>query len=409
MSLTARSARWLSIVGIGEDGMSGLSPAARCVLEQAQLIVAGSRHLKMVSEIAAEKMRWPVPFERGIEAIVARRGTPVCVLASGDPFLYGVGSRLAAVVPSDEMLCVPAPSSLSLAAARLGWALQDCTLVSLHGRAFERIIPHLRPGVKLLVLAWDETTPARLAALMTERGFGASTLIVLEALGGAREKITSMRASEFKTRPIDALNITAMEIDVSDCAAQRAAFLPLTCGLSDEWFETDGQITKREIRALTLSSLAPWPGARLWDVGAGSGSVAIEWMLAHPRNQAWAIEAQEDRAARIARNALTLGVPDLNVVRGRAPQALEGLPSPDAIFVGGGGEAVIDAAWNGLPKGRRLVVNAVTLQTQRLLMERHAQHGGHLTSVSVAKVAGLGELSAWRPAMPVVQWSVTRK
>jgi len=374
------------------------------MLSQAQFIVGGARHLAMLPPGPAERLAWPSPFERGIENILARRGDPVCVLASGDPFLYGVGATLTAAIPAEEMICLPAPSSLSLAAARLGWALQECEIVSLHGRPFERIIPHLRPGARLLILSWDGDTPQALARLLTARGLGGSRFVVLEALGGPREAVTESVADQFERHDIAALNVVAVEID----AHAAAPFIPLTPGLPDEWFESNGQITKREIRAVTLSALAPWPGAVLWDVGAGSGSISIEWMLAHPRNRAFAIEANPDQADRIARNAAALGVPDLTVLRGRAPAALEGLPPPDAIFVGGGGAEAIDAAWDYLPRGRRLVVNAVTIETQNAVTERQARLGGSLTLIAVSRAEPIGTYRGWKPARPVVQWQAVK-
>ncbi|MEJ0053064.1 MAG: precorrin-6y C5,15-methyltransferase (decarboxylating) subunit CbiE [Methylovirgula sp.] len=396
--------RWLRIIGIGEDGLDGLSPAARRLLSQAEFIIGGARHLALLGETKAKTLVWPTPFERGIDEIVARRGTPVCVLASGDPFYYGVGATLAGHISPDEMICLPALSSLCLAAARLGWPLQDCDVISLHGRAFERIIPHLRPNARLLALSWDASTPEKLARLLVARGLGGSRLVVLEALGGPKEHIRESTADAFKPREIAALNLIAVEIN----AAHGAAFIPLTPGLPDEWFESDGQLTKREIRAVTLSALAPWPGARLWDIGAGSGSIGIEWMLAHPRNRAVAIEVREDRATRIARNAAALGVPDLEILTGDALTLMQNLRSPDAIFVGGGGGAMIDAAWTYLASGRRFVANGVTIETQSRLAELHTQNGGELVSLSVAHPQIVGGYRSWRPAMPVVQWAVTK-
>lgn len=403
MSATAAT-RWLTIIGVGEDGLDGLSPAARRILEQARFIVGGARHLAVAKSCAAETMEWPSPFELGIEAIKARRGAPTCVLASGDPFLYGVGSTLAAHIPADETICLPAPSSLSLAAATLGWALQDCEIVSLHGRPFERILPHLRPMAKLLVLSWDGATPEKIAKLLVARRLGASRVVAMAALGGSRQRIFEANAEEFGSPSIDPLNLVAVEIE----AEPGAPYIPLTPGLPDEWYELDGQLTKREIRAVTLSALAPWPGALLWDIGAGSGSISIEWMLSHPRNRAFAIEQREDRAARIVRNAAALGAPDLVAMHGEAEALMPDLPTPDAIFVGGGGASTIDAAWNLLPPGGRFVANAVTIETQAVLAERQRRRGGALISIAIAHGEALGSHRGWRPTMPVVQWSAIK-
>ena len=398
--------RWLSVIGIGEDGCAGLSPAASHLQREAELVVGGARHLELAGRLRGDILAWPSPISDAFPAILARRGRPVCVLASGDPFFYGIGSVLAEHVPADEIICHPAPSAFSLAAARLGWALQDCALVSLHGRAFERIIPHLQPGARILALSWDETTPARLAELLASRRMGGSRLTVLESLGGPRERIRDTTAEGFSLASIATLNTVGIQV----VAEPGAPILALASGLPDEFFEHDGQITKREVRAITLSALAPRKGELLWDVGAGSGSVGIEWMLRDPANRAIAIEAREERAARIARNALALGTPGLQVVQGKAPTALEGLPRPDAAFVGGGGSDsdLINAVWAAIPSGGRLVVNGVTLEAHGELTRRHLQFGGELVSINMARADAIGGFHAWRPAMPVVQWAAVK-
>jgi precorrin-6B C5,15-methyltransferase / cobalt-precorrin-6B C5,C15-methyltransferase len=399
--------KWLSLIGIGEDGVEALSPAARALLAQAQLVVGGTRHLALAGPLAAKTMTWPSPVANAIPQILARRGSPVCVLASGDPFFYGVGSLLGAHVGPDEMHCLPAPSAFSLAAARLNWSLQDCCLVSLHGRTFERIIPALQPRAKILCLSWDETTPPRLAKLLSGRGLGQSRITVMEAMGGPRERARATTAETFSMEGINPLNLVAIEI----AAMAQSRILPVASGLADSWFETDGQLTKREVRSIALSSLAPRRGELLWDVGAGSGSIAIEWLLCDPANRAIAIEARADRAGRIALNALSLGVPQLEIITGTAPEAFANLPRPQAIFVGGGaGDAhLLDTAFAALPSGGRLVVNAVTLETEAELIRRFKAQGGDLVRLDVARAEPLGSFHGWRPALPVTQWSVTRR
>lgn len=403
---SANEGPWLSIVGIGEDGRDSLSLAARNALAQARLVVGGQRHLALAAPLDAETMAWPSPLANAIPLILTRRGTPTCVLASGDPFFYGVGTLIAAHVGAHEFACFPAPSSFSLAAARLGWSLQDCRVVSLHGRHLRRIIPHLQPGAKIIALTWDATTAGLLAALLQERGCGGSTLHVLEAIGGPRERRRAARAECFDLEGIDPLNIVAIEV----AADPNARLLPLTPGLPDDWFEHDGQITKRDVRAMTLAALRPFRGAHLWDIGAGSGSVAIEWALRDPANRATAIEARPERAARIGRNAEALGVPDVAVVTGRAPDALAGLPAPDAIFLGGGaGEpGLVEAAWTALPRSGRLVVNAVTIETQAALIALYREKGGDLTSIAIAHADPVGRFHSMRPAMPVTQLAVSK-
>ena len=398
--------KWLSLIGIGEDGAEALSPAARTLLAQAQLIVGGARHLALAGPLAAKTMTWPSPMEAAIPEILARRGSPVCVLASGDPFFYGAGSLLSTHVRPEEMQCLPAPSAFSLAAARLKWSLQECCLVSLHGREFERIIPALQPHAKILCLSWDETTTPRLAKLLCEKGLGPSRIIVMEAMGGPRERLRESTAQAFGMEGIDPLNLVAIEIT----ATAQSQILPVASGLADSWFETDGQLTKREVRAVALSSLAPRRGELLWDVGAGSGSIAIEWLLCHPANRAIAIESRADRASRITRNALSLGVPQLEIITGKAPEAFANLPQPQAIFVGGGGgdTQLLDRAYAALPSGGRLVVNAVTIETEAELISRFKALGGGLLRIEIAHADPLGSFHGWRPALPVTQWSVTK-
>ncbi|MGA8156767.1 MAG: precorrin-6y C5,15-methyltransferase (decarboxylating) subunit CbiE [Rhodoplanes sp.] len=396
--------RWLSIVGIGEDGAAGLSPVARGLVTNAEIVFGGKRHLQLAGALIRGAARpWPSPFERGIEEVLAARGRAVCVLASGDPFFYGVGTVLMRHVDPQETVTVPAPSAFSLAAARLGWALPDTIVLSLHARALDLIRPHLQPGARVLALTSDGDGPAALARLLAATGFGGSKLTVLEALGGPREHVRTTTAENFSLGTVDPLNTLAIEV----IAAADARVLARAAGLPEHLFEHDGQITKREIRAVTLSSLGPRRGELLWDIGAGSGSIAIEWMLADPSMRAAAIEARADRAARIRRNAAAFGVPGLEVIEATAPGALERLATPDAIFIGGGASdpGVLDAAITALRPGGRLVVNAVTLATEAALIARHAALGGELVRISIARADTVGTKTGWRPAMPVTQWS----
>jgi precorrin-6B C5,15-methyltransferase / cobalt-precorrin-6B C5,C15-methyltransferase len=398
--------KWLTLIGIGEDGVAALSPSARDSLAQARLIVGGARHFALAGPFACETMIWPSPLTGAISAILAKRGSPVCVLCSGDPFFYGAGTLLAAHVARNEMQCFPAPSAFSLAAARLNWSLQDCSLVSLHGRDFARIIPHLQPGARILCLSWDETTPPRLAKFFCARGLGETRMIVLEAMSGPRERKRETLAADFALQDINPLNVAALEIPVSE----TARFLPCSSGLADSWFTTDGQLTKRDVRAITLSSLAPRRGELLWDVGAGSGSIAIEWLLADPKNRAIAIDAREDRTNLVRRNAESLGVPQIEIVQGKAPEVFAKLPQPQAVFVGGGTNdaRLLDAAYAALPAGGRLVANAVTLESEAELLRRHKAQGGELTRIQISHANALGSFQAWRPALPITQWSVTK-
>jgi precorrin-6Y C5,15-methyltransferase (decarboxylating) len=406
---TAATPRWLSIVGIGEDGIAGLSAAARGLIGVAEIVYGGRRHLSLAAPLIRGAARpWPSPFDGAGDEVLRHRGRQVCVLASGDPFHYGVGAMLARRIDAREMLVVPAPSAFSLAAARLGWSLPETILLSVHGRAIDLVRPHLQPGTRILALTSDGEGAAVLAKLLTETGFGASRLTVLEALGGPREQIRAAAAAGFDLGVVDALNTVAMEVE----ASPEARVIARASGLADDLFEHDGQITKREVRAVTLSSLAPRRGELLWDIGAGSGAVAIEWMLADPLfMRAIAIEQRAHRAARIRHNAAAFGVPGLEVVENVAPLALAKLVPPDAIFIGGGAGApgVLEAAIDALRARGRLVVNAVTLETEAMLIARQQKLGGELTRIAIARAAPLGDKSGWRAAMPVTQWVWTKQ
>jgi precorrin-6B C5,15-methyltransferase / cobalt-precorrin-6B C5,C15-methyltransferase len=399
---TAAPCRWLSIIGIGEDGVEGLTPVARSLIQTAEIVFGGQRHLALAAPLIRGAARpWRSPFEGAIEDVLAQRGRDVCVLASGDPFVYGVGSVLLRHIDPRETVAVPAPSTFSLAAAHLGWALPETIQLSLHGRSLDLVRPHLQPGARILALTSDGEGPASVARLLADAGFGGSRLTVLEALGGRRERVRSTTAARFDLGDIGPLNAVAIEVD----ASPGARVLARAAGLPDALFEHDGQITKREIRAMTLAALSPRRGELLWDVGAGAGSVAIEWMLADPLMRAIAIEVRSERAGRIRRNAAAFGVPGLEVIEGAAPAALEGLGQPDAVFIGGGAKSALDGAVGVLRPGGRLVVNAVTVETEALLVARQATLGGELRRIAIARVEGIAGRETWRPALPVTQWA----
>jgi len=400
---------WLSIVGIGEDGVAGLSSVSQRLVSGAELVLGGKRHLALAdSLIRGRRLSWPSPIGEVLPEIEKHRGQPVAVLASGDPFHYGVGDLLMRVVRPEETLCLPQPSAFGLAAGRLGWSQQEVSLVSLHGRALEGIVRYLQPGAQILALSWDGETPAKLATLLSARGMGESQLTVLEHLGGPKERVRRAKASAFDLDDVAALNTIAVEVS----AASDAMVVPLSAGLDDALFEHDGQLTKREVRAVTLSALAPHQGELLWDIGLGAGSIAIEWLLRHPSLKAIGIEVDTERAARAARNAAKLGTPDLRIMQSRAPDGLAGLPSPDAIFIGGGlsNAQVFDVAWAALKPGGRLVANAVSLATEARLIELFQRHGGELARLEVARAgkAGGGSVFVWRPAAPIIQWLVRK-
>ncbi len=389
---------WLTIVGIGEDGHAGLPDASREAIAQAEIIFGGPRHLELAGA-GAKGRPWPVPFD--IDPVLAEKGRKVVVLTSGDPFWFGAGAQIAKHVPRDQLRVIPVPSVFSLAAAHLGWSIQNTACLGLHAAPFERLIPGLYPGAAIIATVRDGTVPATLAAWLVERGFGATHVHVMERLGGPRQRVRMRRADAFDLADVDAPVAVALEV-------AGAPGLMRGFGLADELFATDGQITKRPVRAITMSTLAPRPGALLWDIGAGSGSISVEWCLAGGR--AIAIETREDRAANVKENARRFGVDDrLRVVVGHAPEAFDRLEPPAAVFIGGGAtEALISHLWSVLSPGVRVVVNGVTLETEALLAAEHAARGGTLMRIDFAEAAPLGRMRGWAVARPVVQWSTVR-
>lgn len=398
----------VAIVGIGADGWTGLASSARDEIRAAEVLIGSRRQLDLVpAAVAAERMAWPSPLVPALPGLLAEHGSRrMCVLASGDPMFFGVGTVLAGLLGPDRIRVVPHPSSTSLACARLGWPVQDVEVVSVVGRPVELLHAAIQPGRRLLVLSAGGATPAAIAALLAVRGYGSSTLTVLERLGAPDERTVTGTASTWDGT-VDPLNIVAVEC----VAGVDAAVLPPTPGLPDDAYDHDGQLTKREIRAVTLARLAPVPGQLLWDVGAGAGSIAIEWMRTHRSCRAIAVEDRPERAARITANAASLGVPGLQVVVGRAPAALADLPAPDAVFVGGGGTALgmVDRCWDALAVGGRLVVNAVTMESELIVADGYGKLGGDLTRIAVQRASPVGGFTGWRPMMPVTQWVVLKR
>ncbi|MEQ4538382.1 MAG: precorrin-6y C5,15-methyltransferase (decarboxylating) subunit CbiE [Billgrantia sp.] len=401
-------APWLTLLGWGEGGTEGLTAASREALEAAELVFGARRHLRLLPPLSAEVREWPVPFAEGIPRLLAERGRRVVMLVSGDPFWFGAGSTLARHLPAAEWRVLPAPSTFSLAAGRLGWPLEACTCLGLHAKPLTRIRPYLQQNRRLLVLLRDGNAVHELAGLLVRFGFGGSRLHVLEAMGGDDERIRCIRADA--ALPGDIAHPVVVGLEV----AGEGPALPLTPGLPDALFEHDGQITKQAVRAMTLAALAPVAGERLWDIGTGSGSIAIEWLLVHPENQAVAFECHAERAARARRNADNLGVDWLEVVEGDAVAMLEGgaladAPAPEAVFIGGGlSESLLEVLWRRLPPGVRVVANAVTLESEALLAEWQRRAGGELLRIELSSAAPLGNRRGWKASYPIVQWRVTR-
>jgi precorrin-6Y C5,15-methyltransferase (decarboxylating) len=407
--VSAAPPNWsVTVVGVGADGWDGLSPAARRAIERAEVLRGSARQLALVpGSVAAERVPWPSPMGPALDQLpAASPGRRVVVLASGDPMCSGIGTSLVRRFGAAAVDVVPHPSSVTLACARLGWAVEETTVLTVVGRPVALVTPHVTPGRRLLVLGSDTAAPAEVARLLATAGYGASRVTALAQLGGPEERRFTGRAADWPHAATDPLVLTAVEV----VADPGTVPLPTVPGLPDDAYAHDGQLTKRDVRAVTLSRLAPLPGQLLWDVGAGAGSIGIEWMRVHPSCRAIAVESRPDRAARIAANATRLGVPDLSVVQGEAPESLAGLPRPDAVFVGGGATTpqLLDTCWTALPPGGRLVVNAVTVQSEAVLAEWHGRCGGSLTRLSVASAEPVGGFTGWKPAMPVTIWSVTR-
>ncbi len=397
----AQEAPWLSVIGIGDDGLASVGDHARRLIEGGDIVIGGARHLDMIPDHRGERLAWRRPLERTLDDIEARRGQKVVVLASGDPMYFGVGEMLAGRFGPNEMRVLPASSAFSLVCARLGWSMNAIRALSLHDRPTSTLRRHLAPGARLVLLSHDGETPHLAATILVEQGYGPSPITVFEHLGGPKERRIDGAADAWPTVTIAALNTIAIECRPGPTAKR----LPTIPGIADDAFESDGMLTKREVRAATLARLAPVAGECLWDVGAGSGAVAIEWLRAIERGRALAIERDEERAARIAGNAEWLGTPELRVVRGDAPACLDGLPEPDAVFIGGGITApdMLPRCWRALRAGGRLVANVVTLEGERLLLDWQARHGGELIRIAISKVETVGPYSAWRPALAVTQ------
>lgn len=397
--------KWLSVVGIGEDGLAGVSAMARSLIERSEVLVGGERHLAMLpAHDPREKLVWSSPIAASLDEIRKRRGQRVCVLASGDPMCFGIGVTLVRTIPLSEMSIIPAPSAFSLACARLGWPLAEVETLSLCGRPPALIQASLYPGARLLMLSEGKETPGIVAKLLTQWGYGRSELIVLEHLGGKREQIVKSSAAAWGA--IDSADLNTIAVTGLADPGSAPGVRPLTrqAGLPDSAYHHDGQLTKAEVRAVTLAALAPVPGQLLWDVGAGCGSIAIEWMRSHSRCRAIAIEPS--RTHYIADNATALGTPNLHIVEGVAPLALKDLPQPDAIFLGGGAttEGMFETCWTALRSGGRFVANVVTLEGEQKLFAWHQHVGGTLTRIGIQRVEPIGSFLGWKPMVPVTQW-----
>ncbi|WP_428643032.1 precorrin-6y C5,15-methyltransferase (decarboxylating) subunit CbiE [Roseibium sp.] len=396
-------APWLTLVGIGEDGV--LAPGSAEALSRADIVYGGARHLELAGAFSAEKRTWPSPFSSVFAELAALKGNKVAVLATGDPMWFGIGSSLLKHFSPLEMTVLPALSAFQLAASRMGWALQETECLSVHGRSVDLLRASLYPGARILTLTSNADTPRQVADLLADEGYGRSRMSVLEHLGGEKERRVEGNAESWSAEVAD-FHTLALEVIADPGLCLRAR----TPGLADDAFRHDGKMTKQDIRAVTLAELKPYPGALLWDIGAGCGSVAIEWLRAANRTKAIGLEPNAERRQMAAENAVALGVPHLDLRDTDAPAGLEGLPQPDAVFIGGGLTApgMVDTALAALRPGGRLVANAVTLESEAVLLDAFQKHGGSLKKLSIHKAGSIGGLTGWRPLMPVTQWSLTK-
>ncbi|KEJ95278.1 precorrin-6Y methyltransferase [Pseudosulfitobacter pseudonitzschiae] len=393
---------WLTILGIGEDAPEGLSRASLAALEDAEIVMGAARHLSLLPPLRADCVTWPVPFADGIETLLGYRGRRVVMLASGDPFWFGAGGSMMRHLAPGEWRTLPGVSTFSLAAGAMGWPLETTRCFGLHAAPLSRLRPALAPGVRLIVLLRDGAAVSSLLQYLVAQGWGASAISVLESLGGPNMRRSDLRADESVGGNYAHPVCAAIEV------AGTGIALPLASGRPDTFFDSDGTMTKQPVRAMTLSALAPRPFEHLWDIGGGSGSIAIEWLLSDPSLSATTIEQNPARAARITANATALGVDRLQVVEGVAPAALQGLTRPDCVFVGGGlSQALLDWIDGNLPAGTRLVANAVTLESEAVLLKAHERRGGDLLRIELARAAPLGPGRGWKASFPIVQWSVT--
>ena len=396
---------WLDVVGIGEDGFDGLSPTARGALEGAEVIIGGDRHHALAPHLTAQRIHWPSPFSKMTDTIVRHRGSRTAVLVTGDPLWYSAGARIARTVPADEVRFHPQLSAFQLACARMAWSLADTETLTAHGRPVEQIIPWMQPGARLLVLTSGSEAPGRLARLLQTNGMGPSRITVLGALGGPRETRIDGTAADWAVNDPSARVPGFHTVCVKCAAGQDARPLGRAPGLPDDAFETDGNFTKRDIRAVSVCMLAPRRGALLWDIGTGCGTVAIEWMRAARDSRAIGIDPNGGRLELARGNAMRLGAPALKLVNGRALDVLHDLPDPHAVFIGGGLSVELAAkAMERLQPFGRLVANAVTLESETVLTELHAAHGGELSRLTCAQAGPLGSGRGWRGHMPVTQW-----
>ena len=393
---------WLTIIGLGEDGLDGLSLASQNALTEATIIFGSRRLLSFLkTRFQGKKIEWPVPFEKGVSMLLAQRGKSVVMLASGDPFWFGAGNVLAKYIAEDEWIAHPNRSCFSLAACKLGWAIQDSLCHALHASPFSKIRKDLQYKQKLLVTLRNGDAVADLAKYLSREGFGESKLIILEALGGKRQRVRKTTAEKYDWRDVNHPVMAAIE-------PSNGPSLPYSSGRDNRFFDHDGQITKTPMRALTLSALAPCAGELLWDIGAGSGSISIEWLLAHPTCKAIAIEKNGARCDRIAKNAYRYGVDRLKVVRTNAPDGLKQLEKPDAVFIGGGLDInLLNNVLESIESGTRLVINVVTLESEIILLQKQREFGGQLTRFEISNLGSIGVKSCWKAAYPITQWSVT--
>lgn len=394
--------KWLTIIGMGEDGYEGLSATAKLVLQNTDVIVGSERLFSFLPTLKAERLEWPQPFSAVVDQMKPLRGRNTVILATGDPMNYGVARKLLEFIPFAEMTVIPHLSAFSHVASRMGWSLPDCDTLTLHGRDAANIEVFIQPRAKLIVLTEDAGTIPEVARRLVVRGFEKSNITVLENMGGVREAKSSFVADTLPAKTFSDLNTLAIE-----CVAGAKPFIrSRLAGLPDDDFIHDGQLTKREVRAATLAALSPAPDHLLWDIGAGCGSVAIEWMRSTRGCEAVAFESNTERLKMIAQNADRLGTSRVKIVAGDVPSTLTGQRAPDAVFIGGGIgiPGVFETAWDKLKSGGRMVANVVTIEGEMHLYDLQEKHGGDLVRLEISNLTPIGPYRALKPRMAVTQW-----
>ena len=385
------------VIGVAEGGIASLPAEIRDRLAGMDLVVAAPRFRDGLPD-GPETIDWPSPFSDIFNVLSDNPDKSVALLTTGDPMWYGAGASLVRELGPDGCEVVPAVSGLQHAAARLGWPMAGCRVVSIHGRPVSGLVSALHPRARLLLIAQDGGSPMAAAKLLAARGYGAARMHVLAHLGGSDEARIDGTADGWTHDRVPDFHIIGIE-------CPDAGLVPHGLAAPDSSFDNDGKLTKRDARASALAKLAPFPGAVLWDIGSGSGAVAVDFLRNAPRGIAYAVDRNQTQLDRGNANAVTHGVTGFKPICGDAAEQIASLPRPDAVFIGGGmSEQVISAAQVALRPGGCLVAHAVTIESESVMVAAWQRAGGDLVRLSVQHADPVGGFHGWRPLMPVTQW-----